>query len=62
MKFIILNRAKSKFYLQASRILALRAMCDEGGTWISIGRMEYGIRVDETPEQIIELIKQQEQS
>ena len=61
MKFIILDRGDRKIYIQVSRILALEAI-SEGGTWISIGKFGHGLRVLETPEQIIELINQQEQS
>ena len=61
MKFIILDRGIRKIYIQVSKIIALEAI-SEGGTWISINEMGRGLRVLETPEQIIELINQQEQA
>lgn len=61
MKFIILDRGNHKIYIQVSKILALEAW-DKGGTWITIGKLGRGLRVLETPDQIIELINQQEQS
>ena len=63
MKFIILDRPKDgKIYVQTNRILGLELQSD-GTTWIHVGdRYGYGFTVLETPEQIIELINQQEQS
>ena len=64
MKFIILDRGNHKIYIEVSKILALEVWYDkdgsEGGTWISIEKFGHGLRVLETPEQIIELINQQE--
>ena len=59
MEFIILNRPKdTPIYLQTNRILALELHGD-GTTWVHVGhRYGYGLRVLETPEQIIELINQ----
>lgn len=64
MKFIILDRGNHKIYIEVSKILALEVWYDkdgsEEGTWISIEKFGHGLRVLETPEQIIELINQQE--
>ncbi len=60
MKFIILDRGNRKIYIQVSKILALELDLQEGGTWISIEKFGHGLHVLETPEQIIELINQQE--
>ena len=62
MKFIPLNAfcyGHTQLYLAISRILAIE-VCEDG-TWISIDKIGNGFRVQETPEEIFELIRKQEQ-
>lgn len=63
MKFIPitpLNYTLTLIYLAISRILAIE-LDENGNTWISIDEIGRGLRVQETPEEIFELINQQEQ-
>ena len=57
-----LNYTYTLFYLAISRILAI-GLDEDGNTYISIDEIDSSIiRVKETPEEIFELIKQQEQA
>jgi len=62
MKFILLTTlsySNEHLYLAISSILAIE-VCEDG-TFISIDKIGNGFRVQETPEEIFELIRKQEQ-
>lgn len=64
MKFILLTNitySYRRFYLAISRILAI-AVLEGGQTCVTVDKIGTIFKVQETPEQIFELIKQQEQA
>lgn len=63
MKFILLTPLdyNTHLYLAISRILAIEVF-EDGTTWVNIDKIGHGRKVQETAEQIFELIKQQEQA
>lgn len=54
MKFITLTHQKTIYFINCDKIHLMSK--HEDATWVNLGDLESAFRVDQTPEEIIELI------